>query len=203
MSFSLPALPYAKDALAPYISAECFDYHHGKHFNTYITNLNNLVKGTEYETAPIEEIIKKSYEKKQTPIFNNAAQLFNHDMFFKCMKANGGGEPTGALAEQIKTDFGSFDEFKAKFKTAAATHFGSGWAFLTWSPAEKKLAVEGHHDASTPFVNNTFPVMTIDVWEHSYYIDYRNNRVLFIDTFLDKLANWDYAAQQFEAAKAL
>eukprot|EP00461_Guttulinopsis_vulgaris_P000988 UN00988 len=201
MSFTLPALPYAKNALAPFISEECLDYHHGKHHNAYVNNLNNLVKGTEYENASLEEIIKKSYEKKQQAIFNNSAQIFNHTLFFNCLKANGGGEPKGELAEKINQDFGSFTAFRDQFKQAAATHFGSGWAFLTYSPATQKLAVEGHHDASTPFVNGTIPIFTIDVWEHAYYIDYRNARPNFIDTVLDKLANWDFAEENFKAAQ--
>lgn len=203
MSFSLPDLPYAKDALEPHISAQTMEYHHGKHFKKYVTELNKLIAGTPYEKAKIHEIVKQSYDKQQTEIFNNAAQTFNHDMFFKCMKPNGGGEPKGDLAQQIKQDFGSFDAFKEQFNTTAQKHFGSGWAFLAWCPEKKKLAVEGHHDGSNPFVHNTYPVFCIDVWEHAFYLDYKNEKPEFVKVFMDKCANWDYAEQRFDVAKSL
>lgn len=198
--FSLPALPYAKDALEPHYSAELFDYHHGKHHNTYVNNLNNLVKDTEYEKMNLEEIVKASHGKS-TPIFNNSAQHYNHDFFWKCMKAQGGGEPTGALGAAITSTFGDFATFRAQFKQAAVTHFGSGWAFLVLDK-DSKLKIESCHDAYCPLVDGSTPLMTVDVWEHSYYLLYKNDRAAYVESFLNNLANWEFAQQRFEETKA-
>jgi Fe-Mn family superoxide dismutase len=199
--FSLPALPYAKDALEPFYTAEIFDYHHGKHHNTYVNNLNNLVKDTEFEKMPLEEIIKASYGKNNA-VFNNSAQHYNHDFFWKCMKVKGGGEPTGDLATAINSTFGDFATFRTQFKQAAVTHFGSGWAFLVLDK-DSKLKIESCHDAACPIVHGSFPLMTVDVWEHSYYLLYKNDRAGYVEAFLNHLANWDFASQRYaEATKA-
>jgi Fe-Mn family superoxide dismutase len=199
--FSLPALPYAKDALEPHYSEELFDYHHGKHHKTYVEKLNKLIKDTEFEEMPLEEIIKGSYDKNHD-IFNNAAQHYNHSFFWKCMKADGGGEPTGDLATAIKNTFGDFATFRKQFKHTAETHFGSGWAFLTLDK-NSKLKIESCHDAACPIVHGSFPLMALDVWEHSYYLLYKNDRAGYVDAFLDHLVNWDFASQRYaDAPKA-
>jgi Fe-Mn family superoxide dismutase len=194
--FTLTPLPYANDAITGYPPI-LFQYHHGKHHNTYVTNLNNLVKDTPLAEESLENIIRQS--KNPSPIFNNSAQHFNHAFFWHCMKPNGGGLPTGTLANKINQDFGSFEEFREKFKTTAVTHFGSGWAFLVLNK-DKKLTVESHHDASTPFVNNSTPLLAIDVWEHGYYLEYKNDRATFVDSFLNKMVNWDFAQKNLDEA---
>lgn len=201
MSFTLPALPYAKDALEPYMTAEIFDYHHGKHHNTYVTNLNNLIKDTEYADMTLEQIIKTSYEKKANPIFNNSAQHYNHDFFWKCMKAQGGGEPSGTLKAAIDSTFGDFATFRQQFKQAAVTHFGSGWAFLVVDPKDATLKIESCHDAYSPVAVGQIPILTVDVWEHSYYLLYKNDRAGYVEAFLNNLANWDFAQQRFDEAQ--
>lgn len=195
MAFELPSLPYAKDALAPHISAETFDFHHGKHHQGYINKLNAAIAGTKFADKSLDEIIKKSDGK----IFNCAAQHFNHSFFWKCLKPGGGGAPTGALAAAIDRDFGSFDAFKEQFLAAATGQFGSGWAWLV----QKKngtLKITSTSDAKTPASKKkTTPLFTCDVWEHAYYIDFRNNRGGFVKAVLNDLADWDFAASNFKA----
>ncbi len=195
MAFELPNLPFAKDALNPHISPETLDYHHGKHHNAYVTNLNNLVKGKAEENKTLEEIIQTA----DGGVFNNAAQTWNHSFYWNCLSGNGGGEPTGELAEQIKKDFGSYEDFRREFSNAAATQFGSGWAWLVWENG--KLKIDKTANADTPVRTSTPTLLTIDVWEHAYYIDYRNARPKYIDTFLDHLVNWDFVAENLNKAK--
>jgi Fe-Mn family superoxide dismutase len=187
-AFTLPELPYAKDALAPAISEETLDYHYGKHHQTYVNNLNKLIEGTDDENKSLEEIILSS----DGGLFNNSAQVWNHTFYWNSMKPGGGGEPTGELAEKINSAFGSFDDFKAKFAEAATTQFGSGWAWLV--DGGSKLDVVKTANADLPMKHSQKALITIDVWEHAYYIDYRNARPNYISTWLDKLANWDFAA---------
>lgn len=186
MSFTLPDLPYPKDALAPHISAETLEYHYGKHHAAYVNNLNKLLDGKEAGRS-LEDIIKSS----EGGIFNNAAQVWNHTFYWNSMKPNGGGQPTGDLADAIKRDFGSFDKFKEEFSQAAATQFGSGWAWLVLS--DGKLSVTKTGNADLPMKHGQKAILTIDVWEHAYYIDYRNLRPKYIETFLNSLVNWDFA----------
>lgn len=190
MSFQLPELPFSKDSFKGIISAETFDYHHGKHHAAYVNNLNNLVPGTEFEGQKLEEIIKKS----EGGIFNNAAQIWNHTFFWNSMSPNGGGAPTGKVLEAINANFGSFDKFKEEFSKAAATLFGSGWAWLAQT-ADGKLEIIQKPNAGTPLTDNKKPLLTIDVWEHAYYIDYRNARPQFIEKFWD-IVNWDNVLKQ-------
>ena len=193
MEHQLPALPYPREALAPHMSAETFDYHYAKHHQAYVTNLNNLIKGTEFENATLEDIIKKA----AGGIYNNAAQVSNHTFFWSCMKPQGGGAPTGALAEAINKKWGSFDEFKKAFQTSAVGNFGSGWTWLV-KKADGSLDIVNLGAAGTPLKSGEGkPVLTIDVWEHAYYIDYRNLRPKFVETFLNSLVNWDFAAKNF------
>jgi Fe-Mn family superoxide dismutase len=189
MAFELPALPYAKDALAPHISAETLDYHHGKHHNAYVTNLNKLLEGKAEAGKSLEDIIMSS----EGGVFNNSAQIWNHTFYWKSMKPHGGGQPTGDLADAIKRDFGSFEKFAEDFTAAATTQFGSGWAWLVQG-ADKKLSVTKTGNADLPMKHGQKALLTIDVWEHAYYIDFRNARPKYIETFLKSLANWDFAA---------
>ncbi|MCE2715692.1 MAG: superoxide dismutase [Pseudomonadota bacterium] len=194
MAFTLPSLPYAKNALAPYISEQTLDFHHGKHHQTYVTNLNNLVQGTENESKGLEELINLSHAKADMAgIFNNAAQVWNHAFFWHCMKPNGGGQPTGAIAEKINTAFGSYEKFAAEFKQAALTQFGSGWAWLVQEGDTLKIIKTPNADL--PMVHNQTALLTCDVWEHAYYLDYQNRRADFVQTFLDHLLNWDFVNQ--------
>jgi len=193
MTHTLPPLPYAQDALAPAISAETVEFHYGKHHNTYVTNLNNLVKGTEYENLDLEAIVKKA---PAGGIFNNAAQVWNHTFFWNGLKPNGGGEPAGALAAAIARKWGSFAEFKKAFAASATGNFGSGWTWLVKKP-DGGLDIVNTSNAATPLSTADKPLLAIDVWEHAYYIDYRNRRADFVAAFLDKLANWDFAAKNF------
>ena len=188
MAFELPALPYAKDALAPHISAETLEYHHGKHHQAYVTNLNKLLEGKPEASKSLEEVILSS----EGGVFNNAAQIWNHTFYWNSIKPNGGGQPTGDLADAIKRDFGSFEKFSEEFSNAAATQFGSGWAWLVLG-ADKKLAVAKTANADLPMKHGQKALLTIDVWEHAYYIDFRNARPKYIETFLKSLANWDFA----------
>lgn len=192
MEHQLPALPYAKNALAPHISEETFEYHYGKHHQAYVTNLNNLIKGTEFENASLEEIIKKS----SGGLYNNAAQVSNHTFFWNCMKPNGGGTPTGALADAINAKWGSFDEFKKAFQASAVGNFGSGWTWLV-KKADGAVDIVNMGAAGTPLTTGDKALLCIDVWEHAYYIDYRNARPKFVETFLTSLANWDFASANF------
>ncbi|MFA5585245.1 MAG: Fe-Mn family superoxide dismutase [Saccharofermentanales bacterium] len=188
MEHKLPQLPFAKDALEPVISAETIDYHYGRHHQAYVNNLNKLIAGTEFEDMSLEEIIRKS----SGGIFNNAAQVFNHTFYWNCLSPDCGGEPVGALAEAIEQAFGSFDAFKEKFSATAATTFGSGWAWLV-KDADGKLQIVSTSNAGTPLTQDQKPLLTCDVWEHAYYIDYRNARPSYIEKFWD-LVNWDFVA---------
>lgn len=192
------ALPYADTALEPYMSANTFSFHYGKHHAAYVTNLNKLIEGTELADKPLEEIVVSSFKEGKTPIFNNAGQVWNHNFFWQSMKPGGGGTPSGALAEKINADFGSFDKFKEEFKNAAATQFGSGWAWLVVDNGT--LKVTKTPNAENPVVHGQTPLLTLDVWEHAYYLDYQNKRPDFISTFLDHLVNWDFAAENFSKA---
>ena len=193
MAFELPALPYAKDALVPHISAETLEFHHGKHHQTYVTNLNNLVPGTEFEGLSLEEIILKS----SGGIFNNAAQIWNHTFYWNSLAPQAGGEPTGALADAINATFGSFASFKEEFSKCAVTTFGSGWAWLVKN-ADGSLALVSTSNAGCPLTTGQTPLLTCDVWEHAYYIDYRNARPAYLEAFW-ALVNWDFAAKNFSA----
>jgi len=188
MAFSLPELPYSKDALAPHISAETLDFHHGKHHQAYVTNLNNLVKGTEWEGKPLEEIIRRA----EGGIFNNAAQIWNHTFYWQSMRPRGGGEPTGKVAEALVKAFGSFAAFKEQLTKAAVGQFGSGWAWLT-KDAGGKLSIEATSNAGCPLRDGKTPLLTCDVWEHAYYIDYRNARPKYVEAFWN-LVDWDHVA---------
>lgn len=192
------ALPYADNALEPYMSANTFSFHYGKHHAAYVTNLNKLIEGTELADKPLAEIVVTSFKEGKTPIFNNAGQVWNHNFFWQSMKPGGGGTPSGALADKINADFGSFDKFKEEFKTAAATQFGSGWAWLVVDNGT--LKVTKTPNAENPVVHGQTPLLTLDVWEHAYYLDYQNKRPDFISTFLDHLVNWDFAAENFSKA---
>jgi len=186
MAFELPALPYAQDALAPTISAETMEYHYGKHHQTYVDNLNKAVAGTADENASLEEIIMKA----EGPLFNNAAQVWNHTFFWNSLSPNGGGQPTGAIADRIAADFGGYDAFRAQITEAGLTQFGSGWAWLV--EKDGKLAIMKTPNADLPMKHGAKALCTIDVWEHAYYIDYRNARAKFIEVVLDNLINWDF-----------
>jgi len=186
MAFELPALPYAQDALAPTISAETMEYHYGKHHQTYVDNLNKAVAGTADENASLEDIIMKA----EGPLFNNAAQVWNHTFFWNCLSPNGGGQPTGAIADRIAADFGGYDAFRAQITDAGLTQFGSGWAWLV--EKDGKLAIMKTPNADLPMKHGAKALFTIDVWEHAYYIDYRNARAKFIEVVLDNLINWDF-----------
>ncbi|WP_404357512.1 superoxide dismutase [Fe] [Methylotuvimicrobium sp. KM1] len=193
MAYELPALPYAKDALAPHISEETLEFHYGKHHQTYVTNLNNLVPGTEFDGLPLEEIVVKS----SGGIFNNAAQIWNHTFYWNSLSPNGGGEPTGDLANAINRAFGSFDEFKAAFTKCAVTTFGSGWAWLVKNK-DGSLALISTSNAGCPLTEGQTPLLTCDVWEHAYYIDYRNARPAYLEAFW-ALVNWDFASANYTA----
>ena len=195
MAFSLPPLPYEKTALAPHISAETLEYHHGKHHQAYVTNLNKLVEGKPEASKSLEDLIQSS----EGPIFNNAAQIWNHTFYWSSLKPNGGGQPSGDLADAIKRDFGSFEKFSEDFSAAAATQFGSGWAWLVVGK-DKKLAVTKTANADLPLKYGQKALLTIDVWEHAYYIDYRNARPKYIEVFLKNLANWDFALANLKKA---
>jgi len=193
MEHQLPALPYAKDALAPHMSAETFDYHYSKHHQAYVTNLNNLIKGTDYESKSLEDIVKTA---PAGGIYNNAAQVSNHTFFWSCMKPNGGGAPTGALAAAIDAKWGSLDEFKKAFQTSAVGNFGSGWTWLV-KKADGSLDIVNMGAAGTPLTTADKALLCVDVWEHAYYIDYRNLRPKFVETFLNNLVNWDFVAANY------
>ena len=197
MSFELPSLPYANDALAPYMSAETLDFHHGKHHQTYVTNLNNLLKDHELQGASLEDIVvKSSKDTSMAGIFNNAGQHWNHILFWQCMKPNGGGSIPSELEARLNSDFGSVDQFKEAFVQAGTTQFGSGWAWLAIDNG--KLVVTKSANASNPLVDGMKPILGCDVWEHSYYIDYRNKRPDYLKAFLDSLVNWEFVASQLD-----
>jgi superoxide dismutase, Fe-Mn family len=187
MAIELPPLPYAADALAPHISKETIDFHYGKHHQAYVTKTNELIAGTANATKSLEEIVKSS----QGPLFNNAAQVWNHTFYWNSLKPKGGGQPSGAIASAIKESFGGYDAFRKEFVEAGMTQFGSGWAWLVKDGA--KLKIVKTPNAETPLTGAAKPILTMDVWEHAYYVDYRNARPKYIDTYLDQLVNWDFA----------
>ena len=191
MSFELPKLDYSNDALAPIMSAETLDLHHGKHHQTYITNLNKFIKDTEMEDMTLEDIIKSSSkDSSKAGIFNNASQHWNHNLFWKCMKPNGGGGLPSRLEKKLIEDFGSIDKFKEDFKQAGITQFGSGWCWLSLN--NDKLVVTKTANAVNPLIDNIKPILGCDVWEHSYYIDYRNRRPEYLDKFVENLIDWEF-----------
>lgn len=194
MAITLPDLPYAQDGLEPHISSNTMSFHYGKHHQAYVTNLNNLIKDTELESLSLDDIIVKAHaDASKAGVFNNAAQVWNHTFYWKSMKPNGGGQPTGAIAAKIDEDFGGYQAFCEQFKTAAMTQFGSGWAWLVLN-ASGKLEIVKTGNAETPMTHNGVkPLITIDVWEHAYYLDFQNRRPDYITTYLDSLVNWDFA----------
>lgn len=193
MAFELPDLPYDQAALEPHITGHTLSFHYGKHHQTYVTNLNNLVKDSPLADKSLEEIIRETAgNAEKVGVFNNAAQVWNHTFYWNSMKPNGGGQPSGALADKINADFGGFDKFVEAFTTAATTQFGSGWAWLVNDGGTLKVTKTGNAD--TPLTTSATPLLTIDVWEHAYYLDYQNARPAYIKTFVEKLANWDFAA---------
>jgi Fe-Mn family superoxide dismutase len=191
MAHELPPLPYANNALEPVISAETIEYHYGKHHQTYVNNLNNLIPGTEFEKMSLEDIVQKS----SGGVFNNAAQVWNHSFYWNCLSPNGGGEPSGALAEAINAKFGSFDAFKEAFSKSAATNFGSGWTWLV-KTADGGVDIHNTSNAGNPLTEDLTPLMTVDVWEHAYYVDYRNARPKYLEAIWGKI-NWDFVASNF------
>ena len=191
MTHTLPELPYARNALEPHISAETIEYHYGKHHQTYVTNLNNLIKGTEFEKSSLEEIIKKS----SGGLFNNAAQVWNHTFYWNCLSPQGGGAPKGALADARNKRFGSLDAFKEKFSTSCATNFGSGWTWLVKN-SDGSLEILNTSNAGCPMTSGKTALLTCDVWEHAYYIDYRNARPKYVEHFWS-LINWNFVAKNF------
>jgi len=194
MAIELPALPFEKNALVPHISEETLEYHYGKHHNTYVVKLNGLIEGTDYADKPLEEIIKTS----EGGVFNNAAQVWNHTFYWNSLSPNGGGKPTGELADAINANFGSFDEFKAKFTDSAVNNFGSSWTWLV-KKSDGSLAIVNTSNAATPLTDESLtPLITVDLWEHAYYIDYRNLRPSYMEAFW-ALANWDFASKNFVA----
>jgi len=196
MTFELPALPYSQDALEPYISSNTLSFHHGKHHAAYVNNLNNLIRGTDYEQKTLEEIIKESSKDTgAVGIFNNAAQVWNHTFYWHSMRAQGGGEPTGNLKDKINQDFGTYEEFAKQFTQMATTQFGSGWAWLVLE--DHKLKVTKTGNADLPMIHGQTALVTCDVWEHAYYLDYQNRRPDYIGVFLDKLVNWEFVQQNF------
>ncbi|MFS8775966.1 superoxide dismutase [Synechococcus sp. O70.2] len=199
MAFELPPLPYPADALQPYMSAETFSYHHGKHHAAYVANLNKLIEGTELANKSLEEIMKTTFgDPDKVGIFNNAAQVWNHTFFWESMKPGGGGAPTGPIADKINADLGGYDKFVEAFKTAAATQFGSGWAWLVLDNGT--LKVTKTPNAENPLVHGQVPLLTLDVWEHAYYLDYQNRRPDYITAYLEHLVNWDAANARLAAA---
>lgn len=199
MAFELPPLPYAKDALAPHISANTLEFHYGKHHQTYVTTLNNLTKDTPLADKSLEEVIKAvAGDSGKVPVFNNAAQVWNHTFFWNCLSPSGGGLPTGELAAAIDRDFGSFSAFRDKFAATAAGQFGSGWGWLVVK--DGKLDVMATGNADLPMKHGATALFTVDVWEHAYYVDYRNDRAKFIATVISSLANWDFVASNLKNA---
>lgn len=193
MPFHLPDLPFPKDSLKPYMSEETLEYHHGKHHQAYVNNLNNLIAGTEFENMSLEEIIIKS----SGPIFNNASQTWNHTFFWNCLSPNGGGVPKGELLKEIEKNFGSFEEFKKQFSNAAVSLFGSGWVWLV-NKAKGNLEIIQTSNAGNPLTLGLKPLLIIDVWEHAYYIDYRNARPKFVEAFWE-IVNWDFVLQNLQS----
>jgi Fe-Mn family superoxide dismutase len=200
MAFELPPLPYPKNALEPHISERTMDFHHGRHHQTYVTNLNNLVKDQPFERQSLEEIIKATHrDSSKTGVFNNAAQVWNHTFFWNSMKPRGGGAPSGDIAAAITRDCGGLDKFKDQFKASAVGQFGSGWAWLVADSGQLKIIATPN--AVNPLAEGQHALLTCDVWEHAYYLDYQNRRPDFVQTFLDHLINWDFVAQNLAKAK--
>ena len=192
-SITLPDLPYAKDALLPHISAETLEFHHDKHHNAYVVKLNELIAGTELAGQDLEDIIKATAnDASKVGIFNQAAQIWNHTFYWNCMTPNGGGAPTGAVADKITAAFGSYEKFAEEFTNAALTQFGSGWAWLVADELNGNLSIMKTANADMPMAHGKVAVLTVDVWEHAYYIDFRNLRPKYVKTFLDSLVNWEY-----------
>ncbi len=199
MAFELPPLPYEKTALEPHISANTLDFHHGKHHNTYVTNLNNLIKDTPLADQPLEEIIRAAAaDPAKAGVFNNSAQVWNHTFYWHCMKPGGGGKPTGDVAAAIDSAFGSFDKFVEEFKQACVTQFGSGWGWLVSDGGVLKITKTPNADL--PLVHGQTALLTCDVWEHAYYLDYQNRRPDYVQAFLDNLVNWDFVAENLAKA---
>jgi superoxide dismutase, Fe-Mn family len=193
--FTLMALPYADNALAPVVSPNTISFHHGKHHKTYVDNLNNLVKGTEFEGQSLEAIVTATAGKPdKAPLFNNSAQIWNHDFYWNSLRANGGGVPTGKVADAINESFGSFEEFKKQLSATTVSQFGSGWGWLV-ADAAGKLKVVKTGNAEVPMTQGLKPLLTIDVWEHAYYLDHQNRRADYVNAVIDKLLNWDFAAK--------
>ncbi|ERT06377.1 superoxide dismutase [Lyngbya aestuarii BL J] len=201
MAFELPELPYPADALeSSGMSKQTFSFHHGKHHAAYVKKLNGMIEGTDLANKSLEEIVKATAnDPSKSGIFNNAAQVWNHSFFWKCMKPGGGGKPSGALAEKINADFGSYEKFAEEFKNAGATQFGSGWAWLVLENGT--LKVKKTLNAINPIIEGVTPLLTMDVWEHAYYLDFQNARPGYIDNFLGKLVNWDFVAENLAAAQ--
>ncbi|MET0346466.1 MAG: superoxide dismutase [Casimicrobiaceae bacterium] len=197
--FTLPALPYADNALAPVISANTLSFHYGKHHKAYVDNLNKLVAGTEYESATLEKVIADTAGKAdKAGIFNNAAQIWNHTFYWNSLKGGGGGQPSGKLAQMIESDLGGFDNFKKEFAATTVSQFGSGWGWLAVEGGKLKIVKTGN--AEVPFTKGQKPLLTIDVWEHAYYLDYQNRRPDYVSAVIDKLLNWDFAAENLAKA---
>jgi superoxide dismutase, Fe-Mn family len=192
--FTLPPLPYADTALEPVITANTLSFHYGKHHRTYVDNLNNLVKGTDYESATLEKIIAETAGKPdKAPLFNNAAQIWNHTFYWNSMRSGGGGKPSGRLAQLIDASFGGYDNFKKEFSATTVSQFGSGWGWLVVDGGALKVVKTGN--AEVPFTKGQKPLLTVDVWEHAYYLDHQNKRAAYVDAVIEKLLNWDFAAQ--------
>ncbi len=200
MAFELPALPYSRDALAPHISEETLNFHYGKHHQTYVNNLNKLVEGTDHADASLEKIINDaSGDSSKAGLFNNAAQVWNHTFYWHSMKPGGGGKPTGAIADKINEDFGSYEKFAEEFKAAGGGQFGSGWAWLVLK--DGKLGIRKTPNAETPVTEDgATPLLTMDVWEHAYYLDYQNSRPNYMQAFIENLINWDFVNQNLADA---
>jgi superoxide dismutase, Fe-Mn family len=191
MPINLPDLPYSKDALEPFISARTLDFHYGKHHSTYLVNTNKLIEGTEFANLNLDAIVKKSYaDSSKVAIFNNSAQVWNHSFYWKCIKPGGGGLPSGEIARKINEDFGSYQKFSDELKNAGVTQFGSGWAWLVME--DSRLRIIKTINADTPIAIGLKPLITIDVWEHAYYLDYQNRRPDYLNVFIEKLINWDF-----------
>ncbi|MGE5431095.1 MAG: superoxide dismutase [Syntrophomonadaceae bacterium] len=197
MALTLPDLPYSKDALEPYVSAKTLEFHHDKHHNAYVQNANKMLEGSDLANADLETIVKKTYgDTSKTGLFNNAAQVWNHSFLWKCMKPNGGGMPTGDIAGMIEKSFGNYQKFVEEFKNAGATQFGSGWAWLILK--DGKLQVTKTPNADTPIAHGETPLLTVDVWEHAYYLDYQNRRPDYLSTFVEHLINWDFVNENLK-----